>query len=381
MNVTVVGLGAGVQSTCLYLMACEGRITPKPDAAIFADTGWEPLAVYEHLDALERYGADFSIPVIRASRGRIQDDVVARNVFATLPAWTRLTGAERVPVAFGECPTCGGFRLLADTADLCPDCDGAGVVPTRWERREGGATLGRIKRQCTPKYKVEPIQREIRKLLGVVPNEVPCRFCGSTGRRVPPWDAEAGECPCSVCGGTGTRELIGTVPKGTRAEQWIGFSTDEYERATTVGFPKYVTPRWPLLEFGMSRSDCIEWMAERGWKGVAKSACLGCPFHDDETWLEIADNDPVQFAALVEFDRAFRTAPGLNAERFLHESRLPRDVAVERYREAKRLGGSQLLLWPELGPKRKVRSCNPFGCRSAEVDEGVVVNFATKAVA
>ncbi|WP_433894799.1 hypothetical protein [Streptomyces sp. CA-111067] len=49
----VLSLGAGVQSTRLLLLAAEGRL-PKLDAAIFADTGWEPRAVYEHLDRIER---------------------------------------------------------------------------------------------------------------------------------------------------------------------------------------------------------------------------------------------------------------------------------------------------------------------------------------
>jgi 3'-phosphoadenosine 5'-phosphosulfate sulfotransferase (PAPS reductase)/FAD synthetase len=45
----VLSLGAGVQSTTLALMAAHGEIEP-PHCAIFADTGWEPRAVYDHLD-------------------------------------------------------------------------------------------------------------------------------------------------------------------------------------------------------------------------------------------------------------------------------------------------------------------------------------------
>ena len=40
----ILSLGAGVQSTVLALMACDGTL-PGLDAAIFADTGWEPPAV------------------------------------------------------------------------------------------------------------------------------------------------------------------------------------------------------------------------------------------------------------------------------------------------------------------------------------------------
>lgn len=33
----------------LALMAAHGEIGPIPDCAIFADTGWEPQAVYDYL--------------------------------------------------------------------------------------------------------------------------------------------------------------------------------------------------------------------------------------------------------------------------------------------------------------------------------------------
>ena len=54
IRLRVLSLGAGVQSTTLALMAAHGEIGPMPDCAIFADTGWEPNAVYEHLAWLDR---------------------------------------------------------------------------------------------------------------------------------------------------------------------------------------------------------------------------------------------------------------------------------------------------------------------------------------
>jgi hypothetical protein len=44
----ILNLGAGVQSTTLFLMSHEGVIPPI-DHAIFADTQEEPEAVYDHL--------------------------------------------------------------------------------------------------------------------------------------------------------------------------------------------------------------------------------------------------------------------------------------------------------------------------------------------
>ena len=63
----VISLGGGVQSTVMCLMAEKERFGPRPDYAIFADTGWEPTSVYETLDWLE---GEVSFPIIRTSNGR-----------------------------------------------------------------------------------------------------------------------------------------------------------------------------------------------------------------------------------------------------------------------------------------------------------------------
>jgi 3'-phosphoadenosine 5'-phosphosulfate sulfotransferase (PAPS reductase)/FAD synthetase len=73
--IRVLSLGAGVQSTTLALMAARGEIEA-PDCAIFADTGWEPRAVYEHLDRLEDA---LPYPVYRVSAGNLRDDIEAKN--------------------------------------------------------------------------------------------------------------------------------------------------------------------------------------------------------------------------------------------------------------------------------------------------------------
>lgn len=375
-ELVAISCGAGVQSTTMDVGATERDEFPPADVAIFSDTGWEHPEVYDHLDALERYNAENGGPTIhRATRGNIAADVLNPDVFATIPAWTKQGGVISVEVEWTACPTCPGFRLRDeyDLDDGCPDCLNTGLVPTRWEDRPADATLGRIIRQCTPKYKVEPLEQKLRELVGAKVWTEECRFCGGVGRRVAPWRREKVEGLCSICRGSGERRRVGSVPDGTRVEQWIGFSTDEWERATTVGFPSWSTVRHPLLELGWSRQKCIEWMAERGWKGVAKSACLGCPFHDDDTWLDMADRDPVIFAELVEYDRQLRHGDGLDAERFLHERRLPLDEAVNAYRTLKADLGEQLYLMDEYRPKRRVRHCNPFGCRSEEIDDEVPV--------
>lgn len=67
----VLSLGAGVQSTTVLLMSCRGEL-PKLDAAIFADTQWEPEEVYEHLNWLSNEAAEAGIPVYRVTNGNLR---------------------------------------------------------------------------------------------------------------------------------------------------------------------------------------------------------------------------------------------------------------------------------------------------------------------
>src|SRR5207248_5842267 len=53
-----------------------------------ADTGWEPLAVYRHLQRLTRIADAAGIPVVRVSRGHIRRDALdPAHRFASMPLW------------------------------------------------------------------------------------------------------------------------------------------------------------------------------------------------------------------------------------------------------------------------------------------------------
>lgn len=112
----VISLGAGVQSSTVYLLACEGELG-HVDGAIFADTGWEPKAVYEHLDRLEAHGGD-RIPIYRVSAGNIRDTTRQKD--------------------FYDAPY---FLLHPDGSE------------------------GMARRQCTHQLKIRPIRRKLTELL------------------------------------------------------------------------------------------------------------------------------------------------------------------------------------------------------------------------
>lgn len=86
-----LSLGAGLQSTTMALMAAHGENGPMPDYAIFADTGWEPTAVYDHLAWLMSPNVlPFLIHIVSA--GNIRDQLMAAGEgsrWASVPAFTR----------------------------------------------------------------------------------------------------------------------------------------------------------------------------------------------------------------------------------------------------------------------------------------------------
>ena len=122
-DLVVISLGAGVQSTALYLMSANG-ILPRADLAIFADTQDEPARVYDHLDRLrDRYGHTIPIEVVTA--GKLSDEIL-RSI--------RETPSQFIP------------------------------IPVYAPNDRGRESQGR--RQCTRSHKLDPIQREIRRRIG-----------------------------------------------------------------------------------------------------------------------------------------------------------------------------------------------------------------------
>lgn len=329
--------GAGVQSATIGLLAAEG-VLPKPDVAIFADTGWEPAQVYAQVDRLAAVYEDAGIEFHRVSQGNLRRDAInPEHRYASIPYFVR--------------------------------------------NPDGSDGMGR--RQCTSEYKLAPITRKIRELLGARPPDF---------RR---------------------------VPKGKVAEQWVGFSTDEVSRAnrrTDSQGVQYLTTRYPLLDLGMSRKDCERFLEARGWGDTVKSACIGCPFHGNRQWRELrdtcacghgrrlhhdvlGDGDGSCFAAIavgpaanlqdnggvpcecvgfaspewddaVEFDAAIRKGGSrgmpLNGEAFLHRSRVPLDQApIDRLTRAELAEAQGNLL--DLIEDGDPDGCSPYGCRSGEV--------------
>jgi len=77
--IEVLNLGAGVQSSAVLLMSIEG-VLPKLDHAVFADTGWEPDAVYKQFDWLRAKAEGAGISVHLVENGNIRANTLERQV-------------------------------------------------------------------------------------------------------------------------------------------------------------------------------------------------------------------------------------------------------------------------------------------------------------
>jgi hypothetical protein len=237
----IISIGAGVQSTTMALMAAHGEIGPMPDCAIFADTQSEPKKVYEHLSWLMSPNV-LPFPVHIVTRGSLRQEI--------LDASAGIKGAWGRPPFF-----------LANS-------DG---------------TTGMTRRQCTGDYKLDPIHKKVRELLGLKPRA--------------------------------------RSPKKQIAERWIGISLDEAIRMKPAKYA-YERNRWPLVEKEMNRWDCLAWLSRNGYPQPPKSACTFCPYHSDAMWRDMKDNDPESWTDACAVDAALRSGKHimLKGEPYLHRS-------------------------------------------------------------
>lgn len=145
----VISLGAGVQSSCLLLMASKGII--EADQAVFADTGNERSSTYEYIEYLKSVS---SIPLVivknhKKGGGGIVDDLI-KCVF-----------------------------------DENTWFDG---MPPLWMNDSKGN--GQARQQCTGYYKIKPIERYIKAskhaentmLIGISTDEIHRANSGKDGK-------------------------------------------------------------------------------------------------------------------------------------------------------------------------------------------------------
>ena len=243
MRLNIISLGAGVQSTTMALMAAKGLIKPYPTACIFSDTKAEPNEVYRHLEWLKK---ELPFPIYVVDNGDIEKDTIESiekgSKFLSIPVFAKneITNKKKL-----------------------------------------------FKRQCTNQYKIVPLRRKLRDLLGL--------------------------------------KKYQRVSKDTEVEQWIGISMDEIFRMKPSR-DKWITHRHPLIEMRMTRRDCKKWLKENyPHINTPRSACTFCPFRNNEDWITVRENEE-EWEKVVEFDKKIRNADKRGEDKlFLHNSCKPID--------------------------------------------------------
>lgn len=247
-----------MQSSAMALMASHGLFDVAPDLAIFADTQAEPATVYKWLDWLE---PKLKFPVLRVTKGDLyRAALVTRN------------SAK------------GGTYMKTN-------------VPCFTRGTSGKVGLSSF-RDCTAKYKIEPIQAELRRQIGP--------------RVVRHWLYAA--------------KTDETIPSRPLAVTWIGISTNEATRMKPSRVP-WIRHEWPLLDAGLNREACVKWMTLHGYPTPPRSACVFCAFHSNATWRELKTSQPEDYAKAAKFESELQAArpaiPGGVSEPYLHKSCKP----------------------------------------------------------
>jgi hypothetical protein len=165
--------------------------------------------------------------------------------------------------------------------------DGSGtwaksVLPTFIKNRDGSG--GILQRQCTYDYKVLELVKSALKLM---------RQHGATS-----------------------------------VVQWIGISLDEAHRMKESR-DRRIVHKWPLIEREMKRRHCLQWMEDNGYPKPPRSACVFCPYHSDNEWRRLRDEEPEEWSRAVKFERDLqevkRQTDNMRGVPFLHNSLVPLD--------------------------------------------------------
>lgn len=215
MSYKALSWGVGVQSTTLAVMSALGDLEPL-DVVISADTQNERDETYRMRDWYTKWLTERGLQVEIVTAGNILEQ--GANAHIHIPFWTS---------------------------------DG-----------------GPLRRQCTRQFKINPVKRRLRQLIGFHESEPP-------------------------------------HPKPGAIEQWLGISWDEWTRMKHSRV-KFLRTRWPLIERRMTRNDCIEYLQKKELPIPPNSACKICPYRQASAWLEM---EPAELEETIKFDESNRHNP------------------------------------------------------------------------
>jgi len=237
-SLKILNLGWGVQSWTMAAMVALGEMEPV-NFAIHSDTSWESSETYQFSKKWTPWLENHGLKVIT-----VNDKEQAAKA---------LTPKTDIPA----------FSLHVETHKK-----------------------GMLRRQCTGRWKIDPIRRYISKVLS-------------------------------------ERKILKS-PK--TVEQWLGITRDESQRAKASDV-KFISHRFPLLELNMSRTDCYLWLRTKNLPNPGKSSCVICPYHSRSQWEKMKRKRPSDWKKAVEVDNALREV-ALPYLLFIHRQRIPLSEAI-----------------------------------------------------
>ena len=259
LKVHAISFGLGVQSTAMVHLAIEGKL-PRPDCIIFSNPHWEDEGSYENLERILPKIKASGIPFHEVSGGDIREDSIMQErtelpFFVNASRYETIEGKLNLLLSdtkrawykqqksthqLSLLPQKSLEETLHEAATAFGKSVQAGEIASGWVNLK----TTQIGRQCTKKYKIKPTTDCLRKKY--------------------------------------------SVSAKNPAGQWLGITTDEWHRMRTSQV-KATQLIYPLVELGMSRQCCIDYLDEIRFPVPVKSACIGCPYHSNETWRELSE--------------------------------------------------------------------------------------------
>lgn len=235
-----ISLGWGVQSFTLAAMAALGEI--QADVAIHADTTYERNVTYAFRERWEPWLIQNGLRLIIVSCPEHAVKVASNKT--DIPAFTKT-----------------------------PESD------------------GQLRRQCTHRWKIEPIRRWL----------------------------------------TSELKRIGKKKQKACVTQLLGISLDEYQRMSDSDV-QWIQHEYPLIDMRMTRADCESWLRSHDLPIPPKSACVFCPYQNKKRWEELKRTGGDDWQTAVSIDTAIRHVRPPH-DLFLHPGRLPLVQAIRLVEE------------------------------------------------
>ena len=155
---------------------------------------------------------------------------------------------------------------------------------------------------------------------------------------------------------------------GIIINMYIGYSTDENNRALKMKDTELFKYQYPLIEENMNFKNTIDYLKKNN-KTIYRSACYICPFRNDTVngmgWLDIYMHDRKNWIKLLELDIKIRDHNKVKCNYYLDNSCIPLWILYksthknfEKYKKWDQKGWSDFNLKNRKWKKQKIESCS-----------------------